>query len=43
MAESTLADVADAESEVAMADVGEAAAHDTYRRLTDRAAGQPER
>ena len=38
MAESTLIDVADAETEGAMADVGEAAAHENYRQASSQAA-----
>ena len=38
MAESTLVVMADAESEVAMADVDEAFAHNSYRGAVDRAA-----
>jgi hypothetical protein len=38
MAESTIADLAETESDVAMADVGEAAAHAAYQRASDQAA-----
>jgi hypothetical protein len=38
MAESSLADLAESDSEVAMADVGEASAHNAYRRASNEAA-----
>jgi hypothetical protein len=40
MAESSLADLAESDSEVAMADVGEASAHNAYRRASNEAAGR---
>jgi hypothetical protein len=38
MAESTLSDLAESQSEVAIADVGEASAHNAYRQASDKAA-----
>ena len=38
MAESTLVGVVDSDAEVALADIGEASAHNAYRRASDEAA-----
>jgi hypothetical protein len=41
MAESTVADLADSDAEVAMADVSEAAAHNAYRQASAKAGERP--